>query len=832
MAKTISNPQEIISTLFKHLEQDKIPYCILHSYDTLPAYSPSDIDIVIDPEYKHKLDYLIDKVAKEIRISIIQKLYYDVPHCYYYIIGRTDSSLINIVAIDCLIDEYGINRYYLPSKTLLEGRFRYKNFYVPSYGIQTVYLLIKKTIKGKLFDKNFKKLRELYLLNNKEIYQFLMKYFGNYLGMEIFNAIRDANIEGLKFLIPHLKKEIKKRGIQHLLIRIAWSFNRIIERVLYPTGELIVILSPDGGGKTSVGEHSLKTLLRGFRRTRYLHWRPGLLPQIRALIGKSNSVSKFVISNPNSPKKRSKITSFLRLFYYTFDYIIGYYLKIFPMKIKTTAVIMDRYYYDIIVDPMRYGFNLPNWLLKLPLKMIPKPDVTVYLDNKPEEIYKRKQELNIEELQRQVNTWREFIQFLPNAHIITTDKPLENVVNDVTKLVFERRAELTRKILKIEPDESYYLWNTKMSGYIALPSKKICRWIIPYKPMFATKAWDIYLPYSYYGKIYKLIMKTLAKLGLYKLFIRNKINIKTTNSEQALLFKKYIVNVFKRDDFILAISTGTPGPYRKITAMIVAYDGEILGYVKIGETDLAIKRIKNEAEKLKQIVKGYSFKNGKNIDIIIPKNLYEGELENAYFLIQSPVPFKGQSGSRYFNDDYNKILQIFIDNTLVKKRFIDSEFFNSLKSGINNYILSYRELLQKCLNYLEKHIGNQEITFTLSHGDFAPWNMLWSKDKKKVFIFDWESSCFEAPAGIDMIHFIFMTGFLTKNLRGEKLLKYCINPKHFEYLDDRVKSLLLDKKCLLLIYLLKMTVDEDSQQILCKSAVERRQLIKKIIEMQ
>ena len=71
-------------------------------------------------------------------------------------------------------------------------------------------------------------------------------------------------------------------------------------------------------------------------------------------------------------------------------------------------------------------------------------------------------------------------------------------------------------------------------------------------------------------------------------------------TDKATLFKKCIAAIFQRDDFVIAISTGTPGPFRKITAMIIGSDGKVLGYAKIGETPLAIQGIHSEVRILNQ----------------------------------------------------------------------------------------------------------------------------------------------------------------------------------------------------------------------------------------
>lgn len=288
--------------------------------------------------------------------------------------------------------------------------------------------------------------------------------------------------------------------------------------------------------------------------------------------------------------------------------------------------------------------------------------------------------------------------------------------------------------------------------------------------------------------------------------------------------KEILTNIFHQDNLSLALSTGTPSPFRKITAMIMDLNGEVLGYAKIGETPLAIGRIKNEAKILKLLVNGYQLTGdrGQGVKIRFPECLYEGEIGNCYMLIQSPPPFDGKNGNKYFNEEYKNILETLINNTSISKKFNESDFYKRLQEGIENYPLTYKGFLQNGLNYLEETLGDKEIIFALSHGDFAPWNMLWSKDKKEVFLYDWESATFEAPAGIDLIHFLFQTGFLLKNLRGEKLFQYIIQSPFFSVFS-------LHPDILILFYSLYMAITEDQPQQLNAAAVERRKLIKMVI---
>jgi len=89
----------------------------------------------------------------------------------------------------------------------------------------------------------------------------------------------------------------------------------------------------------------------------------------------------------------------------------------------------------------RYGFKIPDWLPKLFLKIIPKPDLVIYLDNDPENIYVRKQELPLLELKRQVENFRELIKELPHGYTINTNKPLEEVIHESSKCIIKTKAQ-------------------------------------------------------------------------------------------------------------------------------------------------------------------------------------------------------------------------------------------------------------------------------------------------------------------------------------------------------------------------------------------------------
>ena len=817
---------EFVKAFFKALNGRNVVYLIERNYERLPEYTSNDIDFLVADKYQKKFVSAAMDTAAQLRLDLIlNSSAYGGGRLYFSAMSQNDSPIIRI--------DYTTNIHYggitlLDAQTILKGREKRDCFYIPAFGSEAALsLMVPLIYTGKVKGKYKKSISEGALKDRQNFINSFKPYLADGDIENILNLVLQKKFQLLennrkKLLAAYIRQNLICSAAGHLRF-IASYFHRLRNQ----TGIFICLLGPDGSGKSTIIEHLSGQTKNLYPKGRFkkFHWRPGIFPQLRSLINTSGSLMEINPTQPYRAHKRGRISSFVRWLYYTFDYIAGYYLKILPLKVKTTLTIMDRYYYDIIVDPVRYNFNLPRWFLKSVLAFIPKPDLTIYLDNIPERLYDRKQELPLSEIKRQVHAWREFIPKLPNSRVVTTDKPLAEVVNEVTKIILETREEMTKATLNIDPKESFYLWESDLSGgYASLPSRKNCRLIIPANPILAEKCWDLYLPYSLKGRLLKSVLKFLSARGFLNVLRSQRITPKFSYESETL--KKCIADIFKRDDLALAISTGTPGPFRKITAMVMDSNGKNLGFVKIAKTPLAVERIKNEAN----ILWGLKFEtSGTGSRVKAPECLYDGQINDAFILVQSPAPFEGRSGRSDFNEDYAEILNAFIKDTVVKKNFAESEFCKRLKNGIMKYSLSFRDLLMNALNYLEETICNKEITFSLSHGDFAPWNILWNG--KKAFIFDWESANLKAPAGIDLIHFLFQTGFLLKKYRSHTLLSYIINNgnKYYEDLYSLWDVKLIGIKNILLLYLIYMAVTEDQPFQLATAAVARRNLITLLI---
>jgi hypothetical protein len=279
--------------------------------------------------------------------------------------------------------------------------------------------------------------------------------------------------------------------------------------------------------------------------------------------------------------------------------------------------------------------------------------------------------------------------------------------------------------------------------------------------------------------------------------------------------------VFQLNHLTLAVSTGTPGPFQKSTIMIMDSEGKVLGFAKIGELLLAKERLKREALMLENL------KSSRFLDVLIPSLLYAGDLGNAYILLQSPVPFVGRPGQIALNSSYVSIVKSLVQSSSTQT-LESSAFFKKILDGLEHHPVTHLELIKKAYEHFFSNYASHATAFGVMHGDFTPWNILW--DGKRAFLYDWELGSMNAPAGIDLIHFLFQTGLLLKKLRRDKLLTYIRKGLLCSLLLNDLREKILADAPLISAYCLYMAVSEDREDLWGTASFERRWILTKMMK--
>ena len=181
--------------------------------------------------------------------------------------------------------------------------------------------------------------------------------------------------------------------------------------------KLIVLMGPDGSGKTTVA----KSLVRHLRQKGvYVVYNHG-----HTYITSGNS---FGIQEATLEKRRIFFQLLLPFAY--FDNVFAF---VFKYLFKKGTIISDRYLYDKAVRLAYYGI-LPAWLFSPYLRLLPRPDVIYCLDAPEKSIVKRKSGMSREELVRYRRLYVKAAQIL-GAHIVNTDRPIKSTLKSIIPLL-------------------------------------------------------------------------------------------------------------------------------------------------------------------------------------------------------------------------------------------------------------------------------------------------------------------------------------------------------------------------------------------------------------
>ena len=186
---------------------------------------------------------------------------------------------------------------------------------------------------------------------------------------------------------------------------------------------VISFMGVDGSGKSTLIELLRKKLKNKFKKIKYVHLRPYLI-----LLDKST-----VQANPHKTKKTWPILlNFIRILYWLIIYRLFFYL--FANKPRQ-LIIFDRYVHDLMIDPIRYKFNLPNRVTKFILNFFPNPTHWIVLSAPIKVLEKRKKELPTRELKKQIRSYLNFAKQRKNSIVVNTSNSIQSSLSLVIKKI-------------------------------------------------------------------------------------------------------------------------------------------------------------------------------------------------------------------------------------------------------------------------------------------------------------------------------------------------------------------------------------------------------------
>jgi len=442
-----------LKELFDRLNKSGVRYAVLRNYETLPhSLNGSDLDILVADSDALAARDTIDAFARSHGGRLV--VGYSVKSHILRFCGRKDSIWWGLpVDIYTSLDYRGLE--YASADAVLLKAEDWTGVRVVSKGDKGITAFLKECLANGCCRKNYiEEAAAAYAKNPKRYELMLSRYFGAQATSKLAAYLQsNRNPKTLRRLSARLRWALlfaslhrSPRGtIQVILL----SNLKRCQRLLLPPGYSVAVLGTDGSGKSTVNSKVEAVLSEALHnKVRCEHMRPNLLPSIAWLFGIPSTSGP--VTNPHASNPSGFIGSLARLLYYSLDYILGYWFKIYPALVKRpTLYAFDRYYYDYIIDPRRSRICLPLWIIKTIGFLIPQPDLTLCLGADPVVIHNRKPELPLAEVERQVAELKRFCEKNKNAVWIDTGCSIEESVDKALHAITYRMAARYEKRQKL-----------------------------------------------------------------------------------------------------------------------------------------------------------------------------------------------------------------------------------------------------------------------------------------------------------------------------------------------------------------------------------------------
>lgn len=423
-------PGEMLLRVFHVLDRAGVRCCILHGYEDYLQAVRSDVDCVMSRSDLRRLGRVLNEHRDEIGGRIVQWMTGEEP--YIILAGVSEGGppvfLHLHISTGCTLR----HRVFYTAEEVLEGRRVCRGFWVPAAHVEFGSTLVRRIIKGRLDERHAAALTRLFEEAPERCCEEIARFWGWQEAEWVALAARSGEWGSVRLRLTKLRNGLLRRTALRRPVQVAWGWLRgqmhRAGRWIRPNGASVVLLGPDGAGKSSIAEGVRRDLGWAFARSQGRTFPPALLQR----------GPKGTRSTPHAERPRSYIQSVVRAIGYWFVYCtIGHYFTIRPAVARATLVLHDRHFLDALVDTKRYRYGGPVWLLRVMWWFIPKPDLVIALDGPAEVINARKREVPLEETARQLMAYRGLVGPMRNGRVVDVSQPIAKVVGDVNRSILQ-----------------------------------------------------------------------------------------------------------------------------------------------------------------------------------------------------------------------------------------------------------------------------------------------------------------------------------------------------------------------------------------------------------
>ena len=208
----------------------------------------------------------------------------------------------------------------------------------------------------------------------------------------------------------------------------------------------------------------------------------------------------------------------------------------------------------------------------------------------------------------------------------------------------------------------------------------------------------------------------------------------------------WIAATLGRDDVVLVGGTGSARPNAKPVLEVLAPDGAVLAWAKVGWNNLTRRLVVDEFDAVSRYY-------GRRPDVMIPEPLARTDADGYTVVMFGALDTWSHPWRRarpLSPAQFRAIAELGGEMQLARP--VDSRWLSVQATRVAAVVGDpdrSRRLLS-LVDYLAANCSHP-IEFGILHGDLVPWNILTSPTR--VSVWDWERSRDHMPFGLDVIHY-------------------------------------------------------------------------------
>jgi Serine acetyltransferase len=473
------------AALFRHLDDQPLDYCVLG------APTAERIELVSAREVLERIAGVLRTFGSRNEMEVIDHRQAPEGVHLYRLACISREEHPQFVTVEVRADYVRCGHVVFTAAELLSDRVRATRRVAPAK--EFLCRLLRCVDAGAITDPDAELLSVLAKLDSTGVAKQVERFWrADREGGVVVRAAASGDWEGVRACLRLLQSALHFRNIVPPPVWLREELTRL-RSWWRPPGLMIACLGPAGSGKSSVIQALSEQPLQVFENAHTMELRPGVM--------RAGTIKPGRAQRTREP--RGRFTTIVKLMMFVVDYWLGYWLWIRPKLVRSTLVVSNRYFDDVLVDPRLYRIDHALAFARLLLRWVPRPHLWLVFDIPSQALQERQGEqgeLGAEEATRQRGEYRRLLAGHDNVVVLDADQPLDRVVAQAECAIAAQLARRTTHRLGLPQEVSSNPTQTKILLFF-------CRRSIPLVSRFvrilfnsdiqARLPQDVHLPHPY-----------------------------------------------------------------------------------------------------------------------------------------------------------------------------------------------------------------------------------------------------------------------------------------------------------------------------------------------